>query len=98
MEGEFNAVKFHLNEGIKNDAKIVLTVTEPHTMIVVGENGGRDAIRAGSVVSGHKMLGQDGTIYAVTQIEQVKLTVKYCIETESDSVLASGILTGTKCS
>ena len=60
MEGEFNAVKFHLNEGIKNDAKIVLTVTEPHTMIVVGENGGRNPIRAGSVVSGHKMLDKMG--------------------------------------
>ena len=80
-------------------AKIILTVTEPHQMIVVGDNGERETINvnANLVVVGHKMLGREGAIYEVVQLEQLKLSVKYCIETESNSAIASGIFTSTKC-
>ena len=74
-----------------------MTVTEPHQMIVVGDNGERETINASLVVVGHKMLGREGAIYEVVQLEQLNLPVKYCIETESDSVMASGIFTSTKC-
>ena len=81
----------------ENDAKTILTVTEPHQMIVVGDNGQRETINANLVVVGHKMLGREGAIYEVAQLEQLKLAVKYCIETESNSAMASGIFTSTKC-
>ena len=91
IEGNFDAVKIYLRTA-ENDAKTILTVTEPHQMIVVGDNGERETINvnANLVVVGHKMLGREGAVYEVVQLEQLKLAVKYCIETESNSAMALG--------
>ena len=96
-EGSFDAVKIELADktgGIGGGAMINLTITEPHGMIVVAGNGGeQQIIKANLVDVGHKMLGQEGRIYEVVKIEPMKLATKYKIVTESNNVLASGVLT-----
>lgn len=76
-EGSFDAVKIELADktgGIGGGAMINLTVTEPHGMIVVAGNGGeQQIIKANLVDVGHKMLGQEGRIHEVVKIEPIKI-------------------------
>ena len=81
-------------------AKIILTVTEPHQMIVVGDNGTRNnqcKCKLGRCWSQNAWPGGSNLRGGSAQATQVGCKVLHRIETESDSAMPSGVFTSTNC-
>jgi len=95
IEGEFDFVKIHLNN-LELNRTTSLMVTGEHGVIVF-EKDQQKTIQAKNVSLGNEMIGFEHRKWRVQEIEKLMLMTRHVIQTETGTVLASGILATTSC-